>query len=471
MLNKSCTLNIQFYFVFSTGIVTDQGGHPLSSVGAASQPHEAYQQDIDSDPSSSLPYNGSKGTRSMAAKSIQDLPTTMSPAFSQKVAFLPIGNSGTEFFPVRMDHLVANLPLVAAKLAVSASETLSVSHSQVISPEPECYTAKKILTPTSIKKTKFLVSGTSVSPKLTVTSIKVPADKTFTPSLVQSSVDYVDYNQMDAATSSHNIVTTKSQPAASPVYKSKLEKAMAQSQLMQNAAKENSQLNSVKQNSSMGDTKKSASAAGVNLFSKQSNTSLTSGSEIPVPKVSVPSSTGVSLMIASDMISRHNNIPVSPDASVQRKDISIPKTRQEEEALAVTKVAERYKEMVRRLSGSRQYNTDMSNDQSDSSPFPPQDGIYTETSRAQGLKLAYPEISHPETSYSYTYFTGHTAFSQQAEMKKHSATVTEKVYSDTSITQGILKYLWQLREDDMYCDAVIFTSTESVKVSKYFTVT
>lgn len=388
----------------------------------------------------------SQGRRLSQEGQLSAVPKTQPQKFTFKC--IPVGSSGNEL-SVRMEHLAANLPpIVAAKLAESVG-TVDVSAAPVGTEGVTTLTKKT--TSFATKKKLLLVSNSGSNSDQVMENKETVATAAASSYLSNSTSYHQGMPSASSSSSSYKTLYSKQQSAPSPVYKSKLEKAMAQNQLLQNAAKENVQSHAdTKGTSSTGREKveKSISAPEIDLAEKQSRLSHVSKSEIPIQTYPICSYLS-SNHPTQNPISRHSTTSVKVDTthSTQKKEVPIIKPRYEQEALSVTKVAERYKNMVCRQASSHPYHLNIS-------------GQSTENSLYQNYED--PEMGGFESQF--TYMAPPTHFNQPVEMKKHSALVTEKVYSDKSIGQSIMKYLWQLRADDQFCDAIIFTTTEPVKV-------
>lgn len=391
----------------------------------------------------------SQGRTSSQDGQLSFVPKTQPQKFTFKC--IPVGSSGNEL-SVRMEHLAANLPpIVAAKLAESVGNA-DVSAAATASLGTEGVTAlTKKTTSFATKKKLFLVSNSGSDSDQVIENKETVATAAASSYLSNSASYHQGTPSASSSSSSYKTLYSKQQSAPSPVYKSKLEKAMAQNQLLQNAAKENVQSHAdTKGTNNSGGEKieKPTSAPEIDPAEKQSRLSHVSKSEIPIQTYPICSYLSTNHP-TQNPISRHSMTTVKVDTthSTQKKEVPIIKPRYEQEALSVTKVAERYKNMVCRQASSHPYQFNIS-------------GQSTENSLYQNYED--PEIGEFESQF--TYMAPPTHFNQPVEMKKHSALVTEKVYSDKSIGQSIMKYLWQLRTDDQFCDAIIFTTTEPVKV-------
>lgn len=401
-----------------------------------SQPQESYEQltsQIVSD-SGHNSYSFSLVSQNATKSNIGSSVSTMQPSYSNKVAFLPVGNSGKEFFPVRMDHLVANLPLVAKKLATSRTYNSPPDQAGPSTAETFTLPAKKNM------KTVMLMAN---NPTQSVPSAGLSAKKgsPVTEPDVSGTLNYYPVNSAIPSSSAPSV-----QSVTHPVYKSKLEKAMAQNLLKQNASK-NSLQPGQKMPFSENTNHQPVSGSGNAVTAKQEKIVQMLASEIPVENLPVSEMLSVPAVVSSQA-SGLMALQVKSEAGGQLN------ARYEPEPITVTKVAERYKDMVSRQTNAHQFTAK----QCESIQFQTPDTVYVNMPKTSAQTFMYT----PQTQFAY--FHPSVQFGQKSELDKHSALVTEKVYSDASITRSILKYLWQLREDNQYCDAIIFTADEPVKV-------
>ena len=439
---------------FSDHDLCDQHGalQMSSSLGAsAAQPQMAYQQltasDLTTAPGidlSSLTYSPNTVTK---PNNGSEMLTVGSSTFSQKVAFLPVGSSGTKFFPVRMDHMVANLPLVAKKLATVGNFCNPQGQTVVATTEKDYSPTKS-----NVKVVTLMANNQQQSDLEAYVNFDKGAGSIGQSSgQEQGSTDSLNYYPV-MSVAAHSSVS-QLQPAASPVYKSKLEKAMAQSMLKQNAAKENVQPVN-KRSLSMDDSRRPIPMSGHEVSEKMETTSLSS----------ISSQSRIQNVPISGIMSKSSQaaMPVKHEGE---DGLELTATRLEQDSMSVTKVAERYKDMVSRQSVPHQYIVK----QSESPQFETHEPVYVNINNAACAPKvqdpnypSYSQLANPQVSFAY--FHPASSF-PSSEMRNHSALVTEKVYSDTSITRDILKYLWELRESEKYCDAVIYSSDGMVKVS------
>lgn len=235
------------------------------------------------------------------------------------------------------------------------------------------------------------------------------------------------------------------QSIASPVYKSKLEKAMAQNLLMQSSAK-----------------------STVNKTSAVSFTSQVSSPETTTTLVPLESS-----HVKSDLCKRSSKT-TSGSQEFFQSNLASNLASPVKSTLKVSKVAEYYKSLVAGK-GTQQVDKQLYFQQpleTISKPqFIPQYSIVPDVtnfhtnpkvmdvfnaSEANAVSSAGFEL----TSNTDTYST----FPSAGGIEQEETVVKEKNYEDHSIGKSILSMLWGLRKDNLFCDAVLYAGSNEIKV-------
>ncbi|XP_053384233.1 uncharacterized protein LOC128550100 [Mercenaria mercenaria] len=241
------------------------------------------------------------------------------------------------------------------------------------------------------------------------------------------------------------------QAVASPVYKSKLEKAMAQNLLMQSSAK-----SSINKTSAVPSIAHKTIPASVNAPSAETNTSFIKSDRYisrPIPQQPVP------------------QYVITEDDAVS----SVPS----KSTLKVSKVAEYYKNFVAGK-GMQQQEKQAFYQQ------PIETQLLLKTKSAPQYSIIPDDFhSNPKIMDVFSIADGGTESNVELEVASnqefaHSSLPTfgslpieqlemairEKTYEDHCMGKSILEVLWSFRQDDLYCDAVLYAGPNEIKLHK-----
>ncbi|WAR02867.1 KLHL8-like protein [Mya arenaria] len=345
---------------------------------------------------------------------------------AQKIALLPLGNSGTDFLPVRWGHLAANLPNLAARLASPRGDNSS--------PQPLILnTSTAGLLRKHLGETEFLSSNQfehysenylgnkELSQSLDIHDMGNEARTSDKDIFNNPSVSEYAYSLMSSSVQENTNI---------PVYKSKLEKAIAQNQLSKLKAETQSQLSHLV---------KSSAKESIDSTNALENV-LTASSGI---------SGSLLFKKYSDSASRLNDFPNvnEPTESIQTQIQQMPLS-------SITRNIE-IKQIKKPALMKKQLAIQ---------PKPPSNPLVApvvEPAETYHILRSEPPAAASEPEPVYLYVTRPDVPKEQPP-----PIITEKKYNDYGLASDILKNLWKLREEGKYCDAVLFCGKNFVRAHR-----
>ncbi|KAL4225523.1 hypothetical protein ACF0H5_016211 [Mactra antiquata] len=249
---------------------------------------------------------------------------------------------------------------------------------------------------------------------------------------------------------SSKVATTQS--LASPVYKSKLEKAVAQNLLMQNMAKDSS--NAPKSIPLPAGHSGQSVALTVSVASSTQNSAVfTSLKSSPLKQALTSAST---LKPDTKGVNSDNELKYSPTKLPAK----------------VSKVAEYYKNLISGkippVRASVSWKQGFENTQPSTQPISQFTVATDETYSTEGQSVSGVNILN-NTSMPPSYdsdIISTTNSSMINQVLEKSEIVKEKTYTNLGLGYSTLETLWKLREDGLFCDAVLIIGSEEIKLHR-----
>jgi len=357
----------------------------------------------------------------------------------QKIALLPLGSKGSEVVPVRLDHLAANLPHLAARLTASVQSHGSLSAAVTTGRLPTMDITSRHDTSLGHHET----SGLFYAQDENYAHNNIHEDLSFVDA--RMSKDLQPGGSLDYAsqTSSENTYTLMADPVPEvsglPVYKSKLEKAIAQNQLSQLKAETQSQLSHLIKVSNNDDMMMSMSHASSPAKCTVNNSFTQIKPFDPRERISG---------VCSESDQNQPKIQQMPISSITR-NIEI------KQSLKSMPIKKQHTSQVR-VSAGNQMSVDSSTLQSN----------VAQTTKDTG-PLQLVEMSGPGSTDQVEPVYLYVTRSRVAARPSQALVVTEKKYTDYDLASDLLQNMWKLRQEHQehsLCDAVLYCDQGQVKV-------